>query len=115
MQDTCNPGGYWKASMITSQECRNWAWKAKALLKLHLLRDLKNKSGFYSDISSKRKAGKNTGLLLSGAGALETKNTERDGVVSAAFASVSFGETGLEEPQAPEPQIWWGRIRLGNL
>ena len=58
------------------------------------------KRGFNNDVSSNRKASKNVGLLLDGAGTLVTESTERGKVLHAFFLSEFTGNTNLQESQA---------------
>lgn len=77
--------------------------KAKALLDLNLVRDLKgNKKGLYKHIGNKRKTGENMNPLLNRAGKLLTEDTETDRILSTFLASVFTSTTGLQGCQAHE-------------
>jgi len=102
------------------QVCRDGVKKTKAHLVLNPARDMKRyKKGLDKCVNSRRKTSENANPLLSGAGALVTKDMK-----NAFFALVLNGETGLQESQAPETQekVWskedlnpqWKTIVLGN-
>jgi len=83
--------------------CRDATRKAKAHLELNLARDVKNnKKGFFSYISSKRKARGNVGPWLNDVGVLVTDNVEKAELLNAFFASVFSAKTGPWESQAPD-------------
>ncbi|XP_062425881.1 uncharacterized protein LOC134137198 [Rhea pennata] len=68
----------WENYRNAVRVCRDAARKAKAQLELSLARHVKdNRKGFFKCISSKRKTRENVGLLLKGAGALVTRDTEK--------------------------------------
>jgi len=75
----------WKRGQATCEKdrgvvrvCRDVTRKAKASLEFNLTTSVKdNKTGFFTYIRCKRKTSKNVDLLLSGAGALVAKDSEK--------------------------------------
>lgn len=64
-----------------------------------------NKKGFKRYIIRPRRTRENVGQLLTGAGEMETKDTETTEALSASFDSVFTGNTGFQESQVSET-IW---------
>ncbi|GAB0182556.1 mitochondrial enolase superfamily member 1 [Grus japonensis] len=99
----------WKKGLATWEEhrnvvrvCRDAMRKAKAHLELNLVRDVKDKKGFFKYISSKKKTRENVGLLLNEVGALVTEDTEKAELLNAFFASVFTAKAGPQESQTLE-------------
>jgi len=61
-----------------------------------------NKKGFYKYISGKKKTRENVGPLLKEMRELVTQDSEKAKVLSAFFASVFTGMTGIQEFCVPE-------------
>ena len=107
--------GRWKWGWVTQDEhrdiakvCRDGIWKAKAQLKLELVRDVKgNKKGFFRYVGSKREAKENVVPQVNGTGDLVTKDMEKAEVLIAFFVSVFTGKLCPQVSQVPEPS---GRI-----
>lgn len=72
----------------TVQECRDRVRLPKAHLELNLVRNAKDKKGYYKYISYKRKTRENVELLLNGAGNLVVKDMEKAKVLNATFGLV---------------------------
>ncbi|KAJ7423074.1 rna-directed dna polymerase from mobile element jockey-like [Pitangus sulphuratus] len=81
-------------------------WKAKVHLELNPVRDVKDKKGFFKDISSKWKTRENVGLLLNEVSALVMKDTEK--LLNATFVSVFTDKTSPQKSQTLEERekIW---------
>lgn len=62
----------WEEYRSTVRECRDATRKAKTLLELNLVREIKNKNqGFFKSVNSKWKTRENVNLLLNKSGALQ--------------------------------------------
>ncbi|KFM11475.1 hypothetical protein AS27_04032, partial [Aptenodytes forsteri] len=89
----------WKQGQVAWEEyreivpaARDQVRKVKALVELHLARDIKgNKKRFYKYVGDKRKARENVGPLRNETGDLVTRDTEKAEVLNDFFASVFTG------------------------
>ncbi|GAB0177211.1 hypothetical protein GRJ2_000186300 [Grus japonensis] len=78
----------WEEYRETVQAARDQVRKARALIELHLARDVKDKKSFYRYINDKRKTRENVGPLQKETGDLVTQDMEKAEVFNNFFASV---------------------------
>lgn len=101
--------------------CKDGVRKVKDHLELSLVRDVKDKEGFYGYISSRRET---VGLLLKRGGDLVTKDLEDTRIVNVAFVSVIPISPAFSNPRllklmktagAGKTYSHWRRTSLGNI
>lgn len=101
----------WEEYENVVRVCRDMTRKTKAHVELNLARNAKdNNKGFFKYISSKTKTWENVGPLLSGVDAVVVKDTEKEGLLNAFFASVFTSMTSLQGSQLSEARLkGWGK------
>ncbi|PKU42647.1 rna-directed dna polymerase from mobile element jockey-like [Limosa lapponica baueri] len=93
----------WEKYRSTVRVCRDATRKAKALLELNPVRDVKdNKKGFFKYISSKRKTRKNVGPLQNEMAIQVMEDAEKAKLLNAFFASVFTAKADPLESQTLE-------------
>lgn len=101
--------------------CKDRVRKVKDHLQLSLVRDVKDKKGFYGYISSKRET---VGLLLKRRGDLVTKDLEEACILNVAFVFVILISPTFSNPRplrliktakAGKTYSHWRRTSLGNI
>ncbi|KFV00270.1 hypothetical protein N340_10900, partial [Tauraco erythrolophus] len=100
----------WKQGQVTWEEyraivraTRDQVRKAKALIELNLVRDIKgNKKSFYRYVSDKKRSRENVGPLRKEMGDLATWDMEKAEVFSDFFASVFTGKSSSCTSQVTE-------------
>ncbi|KFO04167.1 hypothetical protein N312_10892, partial [Balearica regulorum gibbericeps] len=93
----------WEEDRETVQAVRDQVRKAKALIELHLARDVKvNRKSFYRYASNKRRMRENVGPLWNETGDLVTQDMEKAEVLNDFFASVLTGKCLSHTAQVTE-------------